>query len=157
MPSDTLTATSLKPNVPQAAIWLGGLGLVPFAMMVAALHFGPTEQTALMGSALIGYSAVILSFLGGIAWGRCLSSDSEMRPKIQTRMIMISNVPPLLAWTALLLEFDTGLMLLMACFAAMLAVDLKLVGLHLYPAWFRWLRVPLTLSVISILAFACFA
>lgn len=143
-------------RMPAAAGWLGWLGTIPFIATAATVQFAPQEFNAAAGEALIGYGAVILSFLGGIAWGRCLSDDVDGHPGRRTLMMSLSNVPPLLAWIALLLEPGHGLILLMVSFAAALAFDLKIVGLQVYPAWFRRLRVPLTLVVIAALGAARF-
>ena len=73
-----------RAQVPAAAAWLGGLGLVPFVGLSIASQAieGDLKTAALRG--LLAYGAVILSFLGGIHWGAAMTrsisqTDSRYR------------------------------------------------------------------------------
>jgi Protein of unknown function (DUF3429)/Disulfide bond formation protein DsbB len=48
---------------------LGYAGLVPFALLAALLWAVRADWQELAGAALVGYGAVIASFLGGVHWG----------------------------------------------------------------------------------------
>lgn len=92
--------------------------------------------------AFVGYAAVILSFLGGIAWGRALQGAAG-------REFRIAVVPSLFAWVALLLPAIFGLMLLCIGFALQAWLDWRsLRGEAL--AWF--VRLRLTLSTLVLVA-----
>ncbi len=87
-------------NAAQRTAWLLGIaGLVPFYALlgVVAIQDGASWVTP----AFVGYAAVILSFLGGIAWGRALQSAAG-------REFRLSVVPSLFAWLALLLPEVLG-------------------------------------------------
>lgn len=80
-------------------IGLGALGLIPFA--AGSLY-------AVLGEALLGldpislfmaYSAVILSFLSGTLWGKCLAAGASGSI---WQLLVLSNLMALLAWFALL-------------------------------------------------------
>jgi hypothetical protein len=78
---------------------LGYLGLVPFLVTLLALISGQTwflvDNSRLFGT----YSAVILSFLGGVLWGRSISLNSQAAKYL----FLFSNGIALLAWLSLLL------------------------------------------------------
>lgn len=123
------------------AVILGWLGVVPF---VALAVLGWTPQPPIWGNAVfVAYSAVILSFLGGIRWGRAMSQDSAA-PVEFLRSVM----PSLLAWPALLLPLDTAVPALALGHAVALIFDTRADQLP-SPAWFRRLRIALSLSVIA--------
>lgn len=129
--------------------FLGGAGLIPFLAAtlaeLMALDWGITIPPILV---LMTYGAIILSFLGGVLWGRALhraASDATHG------LLIMSNVFSLLAWATLLLNsiFWT-LLLQMIGFAALLAVERSLARgstmttqSHYYP-----MRLILTTSVI---------
>ncbi|WP_417346673.1 DUF3429 domain-containing protein [Ferrimonas sp.] len=76
------------------AYWLGAAGLIPFVALPMMMVLGAiSSDTALMGFSQ--YSAIILSFLGGIHWYQ--SVIAKARPW-QTYLAMI---PSILAWVAL--------------------------------------------------------
>ncbi len=133
-------------DVPKTALWLGPLGLIPFLAGALALWLMPAAHLPAAGLALIGYGAVILSFLGGVHWGL---AASEGRPL----QIGLSVVPSLIGWLALLVAnlhaAGPALWLLAAAFAILLAGDLLAAGRGLTPAWYPRLRVPLTLIVVA--------
>ena len=101
------------------AHWLGIAGLTPFwgLPLLAGLDL-ITADSARYG--LIAYSAVILSFLGGIHWYAGVIAQS--RPT-QTYVAML---PSIVAWLALVL-LSTGLALLVlpVAFVALLLYDFR--------------------------------
>ena len=118
--------------IPRTAFWLGIWGLLPFVALALTINFGSQSQLVSATSALVAYGAVILSFIGGIDWGRSLCGDSKI-PKIeQSTMMIISNIPPLLGWASLLIGVDWGLFLLILGFVIKLLIDFKLTRQKIY-------------------------
>lgn len=129
--------------VPVNAAWLGGLGALPFiALTLLVLVTDIDDARALQ--ALSAYGAVILSFLGGIHWGFALARAPGSP---STSALVISVMPSLFGWCALLLERKTGLFVLAAAVIAMFFVDGALTRRGLAPAWYPRLRLPLTIIV----------
>lgn len=141
--------------VPVMAAWLGGMGALPFVALAVAVIGLDGAARALAVQALLGYGAVILSFLGGIHWGLAIAPGARpAEPALGVRLTW-SVVPSLVGWAALLVTPVTGLFALAAAFAAMLGIDLRATRLGAAPAWYPRLRVPLTLTVVaSVLAAA---
>lgn len=141
--------------VPVMAAWLGGMGALPFVALAVAVIGLDGVTRALAVQALLGYGAVILSFLGGIHWGLAIAPGGPpAAPELGTRLAW-SVVPSLVGWAALLVTPVTGLFALAAAFAAMLGIDLRATRLGAAPAWYPRLRVPLTMTVVaSVLAAA---
>ncbi len=135
-------------GIPRAALWLGPLGLIPFVAGALAPWLLPLAWEPEASLALIGYGAVILSFLGGVHWGLAAPAGRPLQ-------IGLSVVPSLVGWLALLVAnlHATGpaLWLLAAAFAILLAGDLVAAGRSLTPAWYPRLRLPLTLIVVACL------
>ena len=130
---------------------LGYGGALPFlcGAIVASQHM------AIFGFApahlLLNYGAVILSFLGGLHWGRVITSPNINGHSDSTWLIW-SVCPSLLGWVALLLPVKIGAMVLSLCFLAALQIDQKLLREHIWPAWMRPLRLHLSLIAVASLA-----
>jgi hypothetical protein len=82
---------------------LGNLGLLPFfALAVASwLPLGDTGARLVL-LALVGYAAVILSFLGAVHWGLALLSPQLDKTALWNTLGW-GVLPSLLGWLALLL------------------------------------------------------
>ena len=134
------------PKIPPAALALGLAGLLPFAACAAAVHALPPGWQGVALQALAGYGAVILSFLGGVRWGLVIRVPAEgaLLPPL-----LLSVVPSLLWWAALLLPTRAGLGLLALGFIAMLVSDWRATAA---PAWYRRLRLPLSAGAVLALA-----
>jgi len=130
---------------------LGIGGALPFvAGGLGAWLFGDSELAHWLLRAVQLYGAVILSFLGGIVWGMALKNPGADRASF-----VISIIPALLAWIALLIpHLPLSLGLLILGLSAQLAVDLG--RMRLAP-WFRNLRMGLTAAAVSSLMLALFA
>lgn len=121
---------------------LGYAGLIPFAFFaLEPLLIGFLDPEAAI-FALLAYAAAILSFLGGIVWGRAVVSGGvEQRPLA----FVISVLPSLIGWVALLAGGSVGLLLCACGFGVMLWYDLR-DGL---PMWFSQLRLHLSIGAIT--------
>jgi Protein of unknown function (DUF3429) len=138
-----MTTRDDNSGIPATALVLGLGGVIPFVACAMAAISGirlPFIDHA--SAALIAYGAVILSFLGGVRWGFAL----RMEPVAQQRMLVLSVIPSLLAWGALLLAPRAGLALLAACFVVLGLADQRLTD-DGAPPWFARLRLLLTVLV----------
>ena len=139
----------LLPDVPTPAALLGLAGVLPFAVAaLLSLQDGATGEWARF--ALLAYGAVILSFLGGIHWGLALAG----RGSPAALDLGIGVLPSLAGWAGLLAGGTTGLLVLLAGFLAVLAVDIGLSRDGRAPAWFARLRTVLTGAVSASLLLA---
>ena len=140
----------LKTRVPASAAWLGGLGALPFLGLAGAAAFLSGPHRLLASQALEAYGAVILSFLGGVHWGLAMGTHEGQTDsgKLAPRLLL-SVVPSLVGWLAVLVGGSPGLAILAAGVAAMLFVDLRATRLGHAPPWYPKLRIPLSLVVIA--------
>jgi len=124
--------------MPKPALWLGAAGALPFLALAAAVPFARDAAQ----HALAAYAATILSFLGGIHWGLAIAQNRDLTPRL-----VLSVIPSLVAWVALLLPAPACLLLQAACLAAWLPADLRATRLGQAPAWYPSLRIPLSIVV----------
>ncbi len=137
-------------RLPFAAAALGLAGALPF-VAGAALTWMSERPWPLDAPVpiLIAYGAVILSFLGGTIWGLTSAAAAGDPLAVESgRLFIVSVVPSLVAWGALLLAPLPALVLLAMAFAAQLFVDRWVDRLGLVPPW--WLRLRVLLSAIVI-------
>lgn len=125
--------------LPAAARVLGYAGVIPFAALAAALWVPSWQAQAL--APLLTYSALILSFLGGVRWGRALASGRALD-------YVLAVLPSLYAWAALLLAPPVALILLSAGFVLQWWLDGPGDRLPADPT-FRRLRSGLTALVLG--------
>lgn len=141
----------MAPEVPIAAERLGLAGLVPFiAGALLAVAGGPWRDWA--ETALLGYGAVILSFMGGVHWGMTIAAPACSAPRLAWSVVWA-----LLGWAGLLVGGDLGLVLLAAGFVGLFAYDRRATGRNEAPAWYPALRRPLTAVVVACLVVAMLA
>ena len=59
---------------------LGGLGLIPFVLIVLSCFLSPPDKEiySLLIYIYIAYAAIISSFLGGIQWGLIISHAEKV-------------------------------------------------------------------------------
>lgn len=146
MSADTTLPPSSTGLVPPAAKWLGFAGALPFVAgaLVSLPLAGALRPFGL--PLLLGYGAIILSFMGGVHWGTAMMrGDAELGP------LGRSVAPSLLALPALLIGGVPGLLLLAAGFAGLLFYDLAETQAGRAPQWYPYLRRPLTAIVVSCL------
>ncbi|USD35785.1 MULTISPECIES: DUF3429 domain-containing protein [Ferrimonas] len=123
------------------ALWLGIAGLIPFVTLPLLLMAGVIDSVqAQIG--FVQYSAIILSFLGGIHWYQGLLAGSG------NWQIHFSMWPSIVGWLALVLApIPVALGVLALAFAVMMAAD-RWIGRQ--PPGYRTLRLSLTsVAVVS--------
>ncbi|WP_417668027.1 DUF3429 domain-containing protein [Roseibium sp.] len=152
MTSDPSLGGSGKAAIPGPALALGAAGFLPFLALSIATFVAPTDLAALSQKMLFGYGAVILSFLGGIHWGRVISGNDIRWP-----VLAIGVLPSLAGWAALFVPAAPGTILLVTGFAVTLAYDMGVVRAGQMPRWYPRLRVPLTAAVCAALLVPLFA
>ncbi len=139
------------------AWFLALAGAVPFLLSTAALYASDASSVRVPAiTALVTYSAVILSFLGGIEWGLAIRDESGTEA---TRGIALglSTVTSLAAWALLWLPSATWQVgCALALFVAAWAADQWMAARGLLPTWFVDLRTAVSVLVAAILAAALF-
>ncbi len=124
-------------------------GALPFLAAIAALLLGPALATAHVWQAVLAYGAVIASFVSGIHWGLHIYRDRGL----PINLLISSNLCALAAWAALLVPSRQGaLVLLIAVFATLFAIDHMLYAAKAHAHWFYKLRATITVIVIAGLA-----
>lgn len=137
---------------PRVVALLGYGGLLPFVVGCLGLWLMPSGH-ALWQTVLLGYAAIILSFVGALHWGFAMHADDTAA----TRLYSWSVVPALLGWVALLLpgvlpllgsDLRTGTVLaatlLIVAYAAHYLQDRRLTRRQALPAWYLPLRLRLS-------------
>lgn len=122
---------------------IGYCGLIPFVGL--SLWYAMTDDAAratFILNALMAYAAIILSFVGAIHWGRSLHEPHMVRSNL---LQIISIIPILLGWAALMLPAQAGLAILIAGFALIYLFD-RIQYRELY--WMQKIRFNLTMGVI---------
>ena len=133
------------------------MGAVPFLLSTAALFVTDASSVRVPAiTALVTYSAVILSFLGGIEWGLALRDEHGTE---STRVIALglSTVSSLAAWAVLWLPSPTWQVgAALGLFVAVWGADEWMAGRGLLPTWFVDLRTAVSAIVATILAVALY-
>ncbi|MBX2881999.1 MAG: DUF3429 domain-containing protein [Granulosicoccus sp.] len=137
-----------KQAIPTPYLSLGLAGLIPFILCLAGLIVGEGVLVAWAKIAIVGYGAIILSFLGGIQWGLLLKEKSR---KKQWSILLAGTLPALIGWCALLVNTLLGLAVLMIGFGLQYYLDLATVDSGIAPKWYTRLRLLLTTLVELIL------
>lgn len=134
-------------KIPKPALRLGLAGLIPFLAPALALWMQGPEYSGTALQLQFGYAAVILSFLGGVHWGRALAGDrfGPAWPRL-----LWSVVPSLIGW-ALLLVPDAYLLVIgfAVAFSVAYIVDVRAVRAGMFPTWYGKLRKILTIGVLA--------
>ena len=97
-----------------APLWIIALlALAPFPVSAALYAFAPAEMGPPALSVIQTWSAVVLSFLGGVRWG--LESG---RPAPRAGRLAISVISPVAAWSLLVARPGLGVSLVIIGFMA---------------------------------------
>jgi succinate dehydrogenase hydrophobic anchor subunit len=142
------------------ATLLGNFGLIPFFALAAAswVPFGAPYEN-FVEQALVGYAAVILSFLGAVHWGLALATPALDKAQAWNAFGW-GIAPSALAWLALLLAIagvHAGLVyaFLIGDIAICRLMDAALLRVYgSVPAWYPALRTRLTIGATIALAVA---
>lgn len=143
--------------VRRIAWFLALAGALPFVAATAALFMSDAAQVRVPAiAALVTYSAVILSFLGGIEWGLALGEGSG-NETTRVAALGLSAVPSLAGWAVLWLPSPTWQVgTALGIFIAVWGADQWMASRGLLPTWFIDLRTAITALVASVLAIALF-
>ncbi|MFO1495108.1 MAG: DUF3429 domain-containing protein [Lysobacterales bacterium] len=134
----------LSRRIPPAAAWLGGAGVIPFvAIATLAVVASDASLRELALRAFVAYSAVILSFLGGVRWGAALG-------EVQWRALALSVAPSLLAFLCLLIPAEHAVKVLALLYAVVGLFDVLRRPSPEWPAWFMKLRARLSGAVVVV-------
>lgn len=139
-------------SIPKTAFLLGVGGLIPFVGLASLAGVDLTARGLthdVLHAALTSYAALIASFIGGVRWGL-----AAVRRPGESRDFILSVLPSLIAWVALALPRPADLLTLMVLFTAMGIVDTSARNDTLISAWYRRLRMILTLGVVGSLTLA---
>lgn len=145
-PSAIVEASPRFLRLAQGLVYSGSLPFLACALLAWA---GPIAGVPSVDpvAVAIGYGAVIASFIAGIHWAVHLFAGARGGDNL----LVASNVVALVAWGALLIGGAWGLALLVACFAALFALDRRLHRRGVWPTWFFRLRRNITAIVIGAL------
>ncbi len=127
---------------PADVAWLGYGGLVPFVGLAMLVAVDPL-RSGVWSDVLVGYGAVILSFVGALHWGFAMIAPT-LDASQRRRAFVWSVVPALIAWPATVLAGSQASVMLLIGFACHLIQDLRLAGPAALPAWYLPLRWRLT-------------
>jgi hypothetical protein len=149
----TLPPPGSSAPLPSWSASLGYGGLVPFVACALAMLLPEAGMRDLASRLLVGYGAVILSFLGGVHWGLVLRTSSPRAPG----MLAIGILPSLAGWLTLLLPFEKALAAQVAVFGGFWLYEHRILGPDLIPPAYLAMRRWLTLVVIACLGLALMA
>jgi len=129
----------MDPHANRLAWLLGLAGVLPFAAASLAVHAAPEAWTGFARGTLIGYGAVILSFLGAVHWGFAWRPEPGEEAAAAPRL-MLGVVPSLIGWVALLLPEWPAVLLLAAGILATAGVEQAAARRGWVPAGYMALR-----------------
>ncbi len=118
------------------------LGFLPFAGIALSLYFLGNENGLFhsLFDVFKIWSAMVLSFLGGIRWGLAIAKNP-----VPTWDLAICTLPPIVGWMALFLPDSYTILVLLLTYCAMGAWDSFSINAGIAPSWFGKIRVMLTL------------
>ena len=136
-------------SIPASAAALGFSGLIPFLVPAIGLWVVGSSYQFELATALVAYGAVILSFLGGIRWGEAITRNSLLPG---WAALILSVIPSLIGWLALLLHFmvnhTLALILLAVGFIVQYLLDRRATDKGELPLWFGRLRLYLSCGAV---------
>jgi hypothetical protein len=133
-------------SIPPIVLFYGLAGLIPFLAMPLGTWLAPDWRWQ-FNEALLWWSAIILSFLGGARWGAAVQA-----PAPDPRLIGLAMLPSIAGWAILLLPPTMRVAQFLALATALalhLLWDARSGGL---PGWYGRLRLVLTGGAVSALA-----
>lgn len=142
-----MTEDNNSRDIPPAALVIGWLGVVPFAVLATGIIAGEPTHAAWFMDTLHAYAMIILSFMGGAQWGLTVLRTNETDLQ-KTLSFSASVVPALIAFATVPLQPTVALSILIAGFLALLIYDLWSIKRGHSPRWYGALRLQLTIAVI---------
>ena len=141
--AQTSTSKDQK-TLKQWAYILGYLGTIPFLSLSVTLLLVDTQSSILIASALHLYGAIILSFLGGLHWGRI--ACKQVNETSDKWFLIYSVTPPLIGWSSFLLShlWQDASSMLIAGFLISYVIDIRFSKLSEWQSWMKPLRTSLT-------------
>ena len=132
--------------IKKSAQILGYAGATPFIGLGFLLMFAGKQFTPFIASALLFYGAIILSFLGGLHWGRIASSQHNQAN--EKWILIYSVIPALIGWASVLLYPIWGgvIWLQISGFIFAYIMDVHLLKSSIWQQWMPKLRFHLTLA-----------
>ena len=145
--------TKDQKTLKQWANILGYSGTIPFISLAVILLLDASSTTpaasgpaasGLAASALHLYGAIILSFLGGLHWGR-IACNPDIKPSDKWFLIY-SVIPSLMGWSSYLLSdiWQGAALMLIAGFIISYLIDIRFIKLGAWQSWMKPLRTNLT-------------
>ena len=145
--------TKDQKTLKQWANILGYSGTIPFISLAVILLLDASSTTpaasgpaasGLAASALHLYGAIILSFLGGLHWGR-IACNPDIKPSDKWFLIY-SVIPSLMGWSSYLLSdiWQGAALMLIAGFIISYVIDIRFIRLGAWQSWMKPLRTNLT-------------
>ena len=135
--------------------WLLSLaGYLPFLVLAIGMVLSGRNGVwfVLFADAFKTWSAIILSFLGGIRWGMALRET-----QVSVSRLIFSVAGAIAGWISLFLPDALCLMVLLVAYCGQGAWDSFSIHAGQAPAWFARLRITLTLLVAASHALALVA
>ena len=121
------------------ARFLGFGGLVPFLFLAAATVMDLRLPFAPAPALLIGYGAIILSFVGALHWGAQLTNSTP-----RSARFVWSILPALLGWVALMVPATSAVICLITGLILCWIYDMRIMKAGEWPHYMRSLRTILT-------------
>ena len=138
------------------ARWLGYAGLIPFVGLALAVALGLTPGAEAHARWLIGYAALIASFLGGIHWGLVMRIPADAGRSGASGRLAWGVTPSLLAWASWVMPTGGALLWLAIVLAVCFIVDRGIYALAGAQAWLR-MRLQLTSVAVASCLLAAFS
>lgn len=139
------------PLIPQSSTknlaWYLSLGgFIPFAALGIVLFLLGMQHEVYptLFDIFKVWSAIILSFLGGIRWGFAIANAPE-----ENKNLVLSVIPSILAWFAILLPDAYTILALLILFAVHGVWDSFYMNEGKVAPWFGKIRITLTFLVVS--------
>lgn len=140
----TASAPAPVPAPSPQALRLGYAGLIPFVASALLVWWVRADTLPYVTLALATYAAVIVSFLGGIHWGIGFRDGTP-------GLFGWGVVPSLVAWLAVMMPPNAGLVISGAMLIGCYLVDRRVYPRHGLAAW---LTLRFRLSAVA--ALSCF-
>ena len=129
----------MSPYTKSLAWFMGATGCLPFVFPVLFWPLAGAAEQATLALMFTAYSAIILSFLGGVHWGVAMDADNAPQ-------LAVSVLPALAAWSTILLPLAPRIAALGLLYVGWLLAELAL-GL---PRPYARLRLVITMVVVAL-------